>query len=565
MTPRTTTPPPRASLVARFGPLTVVVVAIALVAALASTGRDDQQVSTAGGESEVGSTTSELPVSYAEAEKAGTTDRYDFGEDCDPETGRMAVPSNYAPPCLAERPGVKGEPTTQGVTDDTIKVVAYEFADDDLAATLQSLLDPAEAQRDTRQRLIELLEDRYEMWGRQIEVVFFKGTGSDETSARADAVKVATEIGAFASLGSPAQQSAYAEELASRGVLCLGCGLSVPDSTFQTNAPYLWNNYQTPEQFLVSLGDYVIGRLNKRKASFAGDPAMRDRTRVFGSISFEADPPVFTQVRADVAERGAKLGYKTKVSLTYQLVIAQLAEKARSLIAQMKEADVTTVIFAGDPIMPSFLTRAATDQDYFPEWIITGTVLTDTTTFGRSYDQRQWAHAFGISSLPARLPRDLAEGWRLHEWYYGEDPAAAKIVGVLYEPIRLLMLGVHQAGPNLSAETFRDGLFAYPVREGKPTSPQLSYGEHGVFENPDYLGVDDVTEIWWDAEATGLDEQGTEGKGMMRYVDGGKRYLPGKMPDDPPGAFEEEGSVTMYDERPADEAPPDYPSPAKGG
>jgi hypothetical protein len=57
-------------------------------------------------------------------------------------------------------------------------------------------------------------------------------------------------------------------------------------------------------------------------------------------------------------------------------------------------------VFLGDPIMPIYLTKAATDQNYFPEWIITGTVLTDTTVFGRLYDQKQWAHAFGISSLP---------------------------------------------------------------------------------------------------------------------------------------------------------------------
>jgi hypothetical protein len=46
--------------------------------------------------------------------------------------------------------------------------------------------------------------------------------------------------------------------------------------------------------------------------------------------------------------------------------------------------------------------------------------------------------------------------------------------------------------------------------------------------------------------------------GMMRYVDGGKRYLPGEWPTDPMPWFEEEGTVTVYTEVP--DPPPDYPA-----
>ena len=192
-------------------------------------------------------------------------------------------------------------------------------------------------------------------------------------------------------------------------------------------------------------------------------------------------------------------------------------------------------------------------------------MLTDTTVFGRLYDQDQWAHAFGISGLPARLPQKKGEAWRLYEWYYGTEPEAKGTIAVINEPIRLFMLGVHMAGPNLTPETFRDGLFNYPPTGGTPTAPQVSFGDHGLFANPDYNAVDDMGVIWWDAEATGLDEQGTEGTGMMRYADGGRRYLPGEMPHEPANVFQVEGSVLGYDEVPADELPPDYPSPGPAG
>lgn len=566
MTPPTSTPPPRAPLAKRFGPLVAVLCALALVAVLASTGRDGEQ---AGGGPDVtepaGSTDERLPITWTEAGKAGTTDGLDWNEFCDPDTGRVAIPSVYAPPCVAPRPGVDGGATSPGVTATEITIVNYEYADDDLAASLQAQLDPPEARRATNQKLTEMLEARFETWNRKVKVVEFKGTGSDETSARADAVKVADEIGAFASINGPAQEGAYADELASRDVLCIGCGLSVSGTTYDRNAPYMWGNALTPEQFLPILGDYVLKRLLDRKASFAGDPALRERTRVFGSVHFESDPPEFDQTAEIINEAGAKVGYKSAARLTYQLVIPELAEKARTIVSRLKEAGVTTVLFLGDPIMPIYLTKAATDQGYFPEWVITGTVLTDSTTFGRRYDQQQWAHAFGLSPLPAALPKEKREAWALHQWFYGEAPAATKTTGVLFPPVQLLMLGIHLAGPDLTPETFRDGLFAYPPSGGTPTSPRFSFGSPGLLDTTDYTTVDDMTEIWWDADAEGLDEQGEKGTGMMRYTNGGARFRADEMEEGPPAAFREEESVLVYPEVPAADRPPSYPSPAEGG
>ena len=73
MTPPTSTPVPRASALARFGPLAAVLVAIALVAVLASTGRDDDSVSSGAGPSSTVPPTeaSAMPISYAEAVEAG--------------------------------------------------------------------------------------------------------------------------------------------------------------------------------------------------------------------------------------------------------------------------------------------------------------------------------------------------------------------------------------------------------------------------------------------------------------------------------------------------------------
>jgi hypothetical protein len=94
------------------------------------------------------------------------------------------------------------------------------------------------------------------------------------------------------------------------------------------------------------------------------------------------------------------------------------------------------------------------------------------------------------------------------------------------------------------------------------TAASLDWGITGRWPEhlePDYFGVDDISEIWWDPDEAGLDEIDRDGVGMWRWVDGGTRYLPGEIPEGPPKAFVEEGSVAVYAERPASEAiPGDY-------
>ncbi|HEY4378341.1 MAG TPA: hypothetical protein VGM93_14340, partial [Acidimicrobiales bacterium] len=263
MTPRTTTPIPRIGLARRYGPVAVIVAGVVLAAVLASTGHTGTTQKAAGlGSSGKGATRNpDLPITWDEAKADGTTKDLKWNADCDPKTGRIKVPSVYAPPCVSAPAAATGGATARGVTATSIIVAIYQPADDDLAATLQSKTDSATAQNHTRQKIVDMLSKLYDTWGRKIVVKYIKGSGSDDTSARSDAIKVAEQYGAFASIGGPSQSPAYADELVKRGVLCIGCGLGVPDKTYQDDAPYLWGSLQTPEQFLANLGTYLVYRL----------------------------------------------------------------------------------------------------------------------------------------------------------------------------------------------------------------------------------------------------------------------------------------------------------------
>jgi hypothetical protein len=238
-----------------------------------------------------------------------------------------------------------------------------------------------------------------------------------------------------------------------------------------------------------------------------------------------------------------------------------LPDSAAAAIAKMQADGVTTIIFRGDPVAPREFTKAATALNYFPEWVIGASTLVDTTAFARTYDQTQWAHAFGVSVLPARTNPEMSGSLFLYRWFNGGDPPAPGNVGVLRPAPALFYTVLQLVGPNLTPQTWRDALFLAPATPGAISQPSLSYGDQKIWPVTDYLGVDDATAIWWDPSVAGPDELGRNGQGMYEYVDGGRRYEPGSWPVDDKMLLKD-GAIFLYDTWPKGEEPPNYPSPA---
>ena len=76
-------------------------------------------------------------------------------------------------------------------------------------------------------------------------------------------------------------------------------------------------------------------------------------------------------------------------------------------------------------------TREATAQGYFPEWVHIGSVLADTTAFARTYDQEQWANAFGITTLGVGVDPLKAGAPFRYRWFFGEPAPADDSLGVI--------------------------------------------------------------------------------------------------------------------------------------
>ena len=507
-----------------------------------------------------------FPLSFPQAVEQGIEGDVDWGDRCDTARGRLAVPDYFAPECMAPFTGDNGGATAPGITADEITLVHYVGQEGDpIIAYITDAInndDTTQQYFDTMKGLVEYYSAFYELYGRKVNLVTFEGTGgsTDEVAARADAATIAEQYSPFAVLGGPALTSAFADELSAREVICIGCTPGQPADFYTERDPYVWGLDGSALQKQTHVLEFVQKQLIGKNATHGGD-AVKEQPRVFGLVYLES-----SGASKDIADRFAsemeKAGAPFAAVSAYQLNPATIQQTASQVITNMKSAGVTTIIHSGDPVAPRDFTNEATAQEYFPEWVIAASTLVDVTAFARTYDQEQWSHAFGVTQLAARVDPTSSGAYANYVWFTGVEPPANDTIGVIAPNPALFFAVVQAVGPNLTPESFRDTLFDREGTLAAISQPYLSYGDKGYWGGvPDYQGVDDATAIWWDSAATGKDEIRRDGTGMYRYVDGGKRYLPGEWPTEDK-LFNPEGAVALYPTPPPGEERGDYPSPA---
>jgi hypothetical protein len=218
-----------------------------------------------------------------------------------------------------------------------------------------------------------------------------------------------------------------------------------------------------------------------------------------------------------------------------------------NMMAQLKAAQVTTVIMWVDPLTPILMTPEASRQQYYPEWFITGSGLSDTTSAARLYDQSQWRQAYGISPLSVLWQHvQRSGGYRAthHADRTMRDGQEGVLVNVYAAYVSNVMLGIHMAGPILTPDTFAQGMVKYPATGGSAAFPLI------YFTRDLPSAVKDFTEIWYDPNTRGYDERGNDGAGMMMHVDMGRRYKIGQWPRTEAKAFVRAGAIPNTDNPP---------------
>jgi hypothetical protein len=401
----------------------------------------------------------------------------------------------------------------------------------------------------------------YETWGRDIDVRFVTSSGSDEAAQRADSVKIKAmkpfAVMDFVTAGLDVLDA----EIAKAKIFVYGDATTTEKALKQ--APYRWG--LSDAQSAATNAAEVIGKqLVGKKAQFAGDDSLQKQTRKFGIVYI----PTLVDVDRFTSAFG-KYGGKLTTDNPYTSNgttfgdDTQAQEQAPTIVTKMKNAGVTTVIMVSDIAMNKAMMAQATKQEWFPEWYLTGAVFQDIAIFARAYPTEQAAHMFGVSNLapyvqPDPTPAPPAKALSVQilplEWYWGAG-VGTQVTSVVPRDLVWLMRGIHTAGPDLTPKTFQQGLFSIPATggaaSGYTTGALVGYGKTPGLPYDEYMDLGlDFAPVWWDAETTGLSNgTGISGKGVNRYVDGGKRYRAGTWPKQPFAWFEDAGTVVDFPTR----------------
>ncbi|MHB1138022.1 MAG: ABC transporter substrate-binding protein [Microthrixaceae bacterium] len=444
----------------------------------------------------------------------------------------LQVPNDpYSPPCIAFS-GDNGGDTSPGVSGSAIKVsVRMQGFSNGILDALSKVANakiPNESPEliaRTINGLVEYFNNSFQMYGRKLEMVLYDGkgdvlkelTGGGQEAAEADALKVSQEIGAFADVS--AVSSVYADALARRGVLNIGAPF-MSREWLAERRPFVWSQFTDCSTIVRSVGSYYNIKMAGGTADLAG-PGLVGQPRRLGIIAPE------NSWYQECVGAGVQIlregGTEPVLNEQYRLDLNQMSIQAGDKLAKLKNAGVTTVMCGCDPLFMTFLTAKAKEQDYHPEWLITGVALIDNDLIGSIMEQGQWGNAFGVSFSGPPQPAGQGLGYAAYKSVRPDEPSIG--VELIYNQLELLAIGIQLAGPNLTPETFEAGMFKYPTRTG----PSGTWG----FAPGDYSTSDDAREVFWNPAETSIQtrEPGT-------YVDphGNQRFPIGQWPANPPVA-----------------------------
>jgi hypothetical protein len=473
----------------------------------------------------VASGSSALGTGGSQAGTGHITTRYDCSRN------KILQGSTCRPPTFV---GNNGGATGPGVTDTTVNIVIYQSHQ--AAQTDAALQEAGVATQAQRQAVLaawqKYLNTAYETYHRHVNLILWYGNAAptDAAGSQADAVYVAEQLHAFAVIAATSADS-FRNELHRRHIPVFANG-QFDQAYYAAHAPDLWGLLPDADLTMDHIAEYACKRLVGHNAQWAGSPTFQQSKRVFGVVYPDGAPIQVNRLKSSLARCGAQVA----ATKAYSTDVSTQTQQGASIAAAMNSAGVTSVFCLCDPIFPATFTQQATGQHWFPEWIETGLFGSDAALFGRLYDQQQWSHAFGISTLEYPIISTDDPGYNA---YRAGDPNGNTqnvmfVSQYFFWAVRGIFSAIELAGPNLNDVTLARGLFSIPsFHYGR--SSTYSFGNNGPSQ---YTDTDNVMEIWWCSTCTAPDGK----PGEPFYLNGGKRYMLGQWPNSSPKPFVNDGS-----------------------
>lgn len=466
------------------------------------------------------------------------------GFQCEP--GVRQIPwSAYAAPCLPAQSGNPGA-TYRGVDEESIKITVRRTGDEggpnsravDEVNRQAGNATAAEAV-DILHEYVNFFNEVYELHGRKVVLEPWDSqvsNGTDEAQSKgreaacADANAIASNeesFGVIAWSSSFIESEPFSDCAAQQGLFIPAGAAYFPETFYQRWHPYVFNTVMECERIARDVAEYVGKRLAFKNAKWAGDALYQAQERVFGVYVPDNDGyQSCVDIYDNIAEDG---GYKTHSRFDYTLDVSQFAHQAAAGVLQFKADGVTSLVLACDTISTIFLTQAAEQNKWFPEWLIIGVAGQDTNGQARLWEPNQVdGHLFGMSQLGNDADIQGPDGEAAQTWkamHPDQDPPRG-FGGIYFQALHIFNL-LQAGGANLTPQSIADNVTSLGVGGGADAAVGT------WFYDADHTAIKDSREIYWDGSAEGFD--GGSGSYIETY--GGKRFKTGEWPAEEPPVY----------------------------
>lgn len=384
--------------------------------------------------------------------------------------------SPYAPPCVPAWSGNNGGATAPGVTGNTITLSYREEGENSDVNAVRSIM-PGVLPTDSQvlydlNVFLQAFNKEYELYGRHVVVKPFMAQGDamqemvgQGTQGAQEDAATAASMGAFADV-TPLPTGPYDQALVQNKVIAMN-QLLVSNQYLSSSAPYAYSIIPSLDDLgalLVTIGC----NLGQSQVSFAKDSSLNGKSRVFGAIVVEN--PQYQGLENAIVSGLKKCGVQIPVVINYTLDLSTIQQQMQNAISQMKANNVTTVLCGCDPVGEIYVTQAADQQNYGPEWFSNWL----PAQMERLYSQDQWAHSVEVGLGPS-IPEQEDEAYRVFEMVDPGGQPEEPYFWYIYYQLVFLFNGLQSAGPDLTPATMMSGLQHLPATQLGQVG-QWSYG-----------------------------------------------------------------------------------------
>lgn len=441
---------------------------------------------------------------------------------CYPGTPPRQLESVYSVPCEPAFIGDNGGATAAGVTRTDINIVIVWKDSRPPAGEVTDISAQSAATVRTLNDLKKYLNQHMELHGRQIRLFVADAPGAtDESSVRAAADDAVARYHPLAVLHD--EFTPFTDELNKLGVLSFDTNVTNTGSRRRHN-PMSWA-LRVQDDINKPIAEIVCkelkGHLPKQDTGELSAPAGhfdKSKPRTFGLVTI-ADP--------DIDNHPGQLrelqtcGVTPKPDLHYALADPTLAA---SQMTQMAAAGVSTILYEGDLLSLTAYMSSASANEYYPEWVVAGGGVDQSSFIVRLYDAAQRKNLMGLKM------DDIVRDHRISECFRAVrsvDPGYDADQGTchIWWQAAVLVAGALQlTGPHLTAPALGG---AFPELPHLAPDPKNWWAASGFYVKNRKWGFNDSGSLWWwDDNKPDPDGQ----NGTYVFADCAHRYLAGQWP-----------------------------------